>query len=482
MKNLNNYLLEAAKKNSDDIGEDNPFRAVGFDSVNKRLGWVMPHSLQTLQASLDEIKPVLEGKERFIFVGMGGSINGIKPLISLFKAEKYHTIDSLDPRALSSLLSLVNDYEKTLVIPISKSATTQETQLISNSLRDAFINKVGNQYWQKHFLWLSDTPSFSRLDSLGWQKAVRAAIQLDKETDIGGRFSSPHTLIFLLPLYLLLGKNEEALTRAYSSFAASMGQIREEALRLVDKYKDNQNAYFSPCIDERLDDSFSSWIVQLFQESLGSKCDGLDVKTITNLRGNDLFSEVELPAAIDDPVTALMSQMYFFQAFVAFFAAVKKLNFVDQGYVEKYKNQMRELAGQLQRVKDIEEMDEEGLIRAVKERCTGQHRFIEIVLYFYPGEEEILRLKKRFSQEFPDKSVLVFIGSDWNHQSYQAAFASRDTFFVLLSASDYGQGPKDISSSLIRKNVESLLLIARATHLTIVEKSVLFSLSRPTLT
>jgi Phosphoglucose isomerase len=474
MKELKDYLFEAVNKGKDEIPSENPYSRIGFDSGSKRLGWVASNSFLELKKSIESIG-VLEGKENFIFVGMGGSVNGIKPLIALYKASNCHTIDSLDPRAMSLLLDSIDDFKKTLVISISKSGTTRETQLLTSTLRDTFIGKVGNELWQDHFLWLSDPASFEKLDALGWPKVAKAPIQINRDSDIGGRFSSPHTLIFLLPLFLLLGKDMSVFKNIYETFTGLMEEIANEAFSVFKKHQDKNNAYFAPCTDNRLGDSFSSWIVQLFQESLGSKQEGLEVKTITNLRNDKIFTEIELSKATDDPTVALMSQMYFFQVFIAFYAGVRNLNFVNQEYVEKYKNQMRELEGQSHKASDIELISEEKLIKIVKENCRPEHKTIEIVLYFYPDKEKNDSIYDLFSREFPDKHVLIFIGSDWNHQSYQAAFGSEDTFFVLLSAADYENNIEMVNNAAISKNIETLILIAKATYMTIENKAILFS-------
>ena len=104
------------------------------------------------------------------------------------------------------------------------------------------------------------------------------------------------------------------------------------------------------------------------------------------------------------------------------------------------------------------------------------HRFIEIVLYFYPDLEIVGSIKKIFTKEFGEKQILVFVGSDWNHQSYQAAFGSKDTFYVLLTSSSYKQDVSGVSNATLLKNIETLKVIAKATYLTLKDKSLLFSL------
>jgi hypothetical protein len=474
---LQKYLLEAAGKDKNTLPFENPYRDLAFDGNQARLGWVMLQPFSRIRSSLESIGSLLKDKDYFIFVGMGGSINGIKPLIALFNPVGYFTLDSLDPAALSLMLEAIPDLTKTLVVSISKSGTTKETQLLSQSMREVFSRKLGQGHWEKHFLWISDVCSFEKLDELGWEGIAKVSIQFDGATDIGGRFSSPHTFIFILPLFLLLGKDLTRLRRIYEAFNSLRADIQAQALCACKKHQDLRNAYFSPSVDTRFGVSFSSWIIQLFQESLGSKASGLEVKTFTDAGEDDKeFVSFVLDKPIDDPVVALMSQMYFFQLFVAFYSATKMLNFVNQEYVEKYKDQMRKLLDSQGPGLEISRIGTEALIKAISESARDRQRFIEVVLYFYPQGDIVQVLKQRLGREFVDKRVLVFIGSDWNHQSYQAAFGSSDTLYVFLTAASYCRKVPGISEPTLAKNIDTLTLIAKATYITLKSKALLFSL------
>ena len=472
------YILEAEGKTKVQIPSENPYRDIGFDGDNQRLGWVRVLPFEQVRQSLENADGLLSGKDDFIFIGMGGSINGIKPLISLFGNKNFHTLDNLDPSALSDIMSKVKDLKKTAVIAISKSGTTKETQLLAQSVKDIFIKSLGEDIPKKNFLWLSDPSSFAKLDSLGWEGFARFPIQFDSKTDIGGRFSSPHTLIFILPLFLLLNKDFEKLEAIYNSFVSLQPEIRHQACLEAKLYEEKTHAYFSPITAENVASSFSSWIIQLFQESLGSKIENLPVKTLPNAKEVDLFSAVMLDVDIEDPVVSLMSQMYFYQVLIAYYSALKGINFVTQGYVEQYKNKMRALEEQPSEDIDIASVDIAEAVNTVKERISEKHHFIEVVLYFHPSLEVMDKVKKAFEDVFKQKQVVVFVGSDWNHQSYQAAFADKDTFYVLLFADNYNAEVSNLNPDIIKGNVSTLKLIAKATYLTIKEKSILCSLKR----
>lgn len=253
--------------------------------------------------------------------------------------------------------------------------------------------------------------------------------------------------------------------------------IRKQAAELADKYCRSKYAYFFPKIKEGFSERFSSWVVQLFQESLGSKEDGLPVKTTCSSENkNDLFQPVELKLEISDPVVSLIAEMYFFQTFIAFYSALKKINFVDQDYVEKYKDQMRCLEGKDSN--SISTLDLGQVIKAVKENIALNHKFIEVVLYFYPDKKLTAKVNKIFCENFKERSIFVFVGSDWNHHSYQAAFGDKNTFYVFLQADSYETKFLPFLEKTLNGNVDTLKTISKATYLTLKNKSVLFSIPR----
>ena len=139
MRKVIDYLLEAAAKSKEEVPRRNSFRNIGFDGMNPRLGWVMPPAWSSVEEALQNSQLCLKGKDEFIFVGIGGSINSIKTVLSLNKKVNIHCIDSLDPQAVITVLSKIENLDKTAVIPISKSGTTKETQLIAHTLRELFF-------------------------------------------------------------------------------------------------------------------------------------------------------------------------------------------------------------------------------------------------------------------------------------------------------------------------------------------------------
>jgi hypothetical protein len=467
---MENYLLTAVGKEKKSLPDSNPFKYVGFDGEKKRLGWVVFPAFSLIEKRLKEFAEFISGKTDFIFIGIGGSGNGIKALCALFSKHSIHTIDSLDPQAISRLLSKIKNIKKTLVIPISKSGTTKETQLLAA----AFKNLFGAD-WQNHYLWLVDPDSEEKLNAAGWQGCPKFAIQFDNGTDIGGRFSCPGTLIFFMPLYILLKRNLKKIEKIYSDYLKLQPQIRSQAFFLADKHK-NDKAYFYPQVNKKIAWAFSAWAVQLFQESLGSKKPELAVKTAVPTIGfsRDFFllhlSLKNVPLIID-----LMAQMYFFQMFTAFYAAFNNISFVTQDHVEKYKAQMRQLEGST--IPEVSGVTLDKIIQQVKAKIKPEQKFIEVVLYFSPAKAIFQQIQKKFTTEFRNKQILVFIGSDWNHHSYEAAFGDSATFFVIMLSAEYKKKAAGILPSDLAKNIAALKLISQATYLTISDKALLTALN-----
>lgn len=475
MENLERYLLEAAGRKKEDIALDNPYREIGFDGGQPRLGWVAPMDFNQIRKEIVSLREILQNKDSFIFIGMGGSVNAIKPLINIFGPGKIFTLDSLDPRAINDILSQIQDLRKTLVVAISKSGTTKETQLLAGSLRNYYSKKTGVKSWYNNFLWLADPEAFLKLDNLGWDKVKKVTIQANRRSDIGGRFSAPQTQIFLLPLYLFLNKDIDKLEKVYQAFVEAQSGIAERALQDALGVGDGNNFYFSPFFDPSWEQGFASWVAQLFQESLGGKDSQRAVKTIVNSEEAD-FIKLDFSPDFDQPELVLMGKMYYYQMFVAYLAALWSVNFVNQEFVEKYKKKMQALEAEEVEVESFLTGELDVLIQEVKRKITKQQRFIEIVLYFFPDSEIVNRLHERFLKEFGEKTILIFIGSDWNHQSYQSAFGNKDTFYLLLCLSKYHRSDCILEKDRLN-NIETLRRIALATHQTLSKKSLLYDLA-----
>ena len=458
---IKEYLLAAGSKDKKDLPFDNPFANIGFDGEDPRLGWVIPPEFPLIADRLQQISQLLQDKKHFVFVGMGGSINGVKSIASFDKNKSIYTIDSLDPAALSEILRRVEP-AKTLVIAISKSSTTKETQLIAKSL--------GQVISKENFIWLIDLGNKEKLFSQGWQDINIFPIQPDLREDIGGRFSSPHTLIFLLPLFIILGKDINRLEAVWSQYVSLRKVLLDKSYSLAEKHKNSTPAYFNLKLKENLKDNLYGWLVQLFNESLGSKKEKLAVKTLVSAEDEDIegFWPLSLDIDIDDYFVYIMAHMYFSQCFVSFYAYFQNIVFVNQPYVEVYKKAMRSQEGIIQNKPAVFWRDMPEILK--QNPSFDSKKFIEVVLYFYPKEGFIEELSRALSHQIPHKKNLVFIGSDWNHHSYQAAFKSEDTLYVIACLEEYEICPY-IDKNIIQENVNTLKVISVATFSTLKDKA-----------
>lgn len=466
-------LQEAAKTPFKDLPDTNPFKDLGFDDEKARLGWVILPGSDDVRERLEEIKAMTAGKKYFVFAGMGGSINGIKALIQVRgKTDTLKTLDTLDPGGLEEILQEI-ELDKTLVIPISKSGTTKETIYMAGAFREVFKDN-----WKDHFLWLADPSSFEKLDKAGWEGVKKVAIQVDAKTDIGGRFSCPYTMIFLIPLYLIWGdlKDLKGVVSLWEEFLRLRNEVVGEAFSRARSFSSKNNAYFAFKLKSPLDLTLRTWLVQLFQESMGSKKAGFAVKTIVFNSGSvpEGFGVVEFIPASSQEVLDLMLVMCFLHYFCAFFSCDKGINFVTQEYVEKYKKEMNRIAGQpFENPPGINLKD---LVAKIKARLDfDSKKFIEIVFFWHASPQEAEKMQEYVQKEIPRKRVFVFSGSDWNHHSYQAAFRDEDTLFVLLVKEKYPDSIRGVSGQKLQQNTQTLQTISLATYNTIKDKSLYYT-------
>lgn len=462
------YLKEAASSKFLQ-GYSNPFFRLGFDGEKPRLGWFSPPEFRAIENNLTEILEVCKDKENFIFSGMGGSINGIKTLKGLSGNTRFFLLDSLDPEGFDKVLTQIKNLKKTMVICISKSGSTLETQLIAHSLREQF-----KQDWLKHFIWLSDSSSFEKLTSGGWMCA-KFPIQIDGAEDIGGRFSCPHTLIFLFPLFLLIERDLQRLEDIWRRYLSLRESLIIKAYQLAYRAKDLKEAIFSVYIEKEYAEDFSGWIIQLFQESLGSKTDELQVKTQV-ISEDRPFKSFLINSGLNtqDPFIYIMGNMFFLQMFVVFYSVFKEINFVNQPYVEVYKSQLKTLKDE--KLAGFKPKNLEEIIRYLKERISEDKQFIEVVLYFYSDNSYLKDLRDIFKKAFPHKEILVFTGSDWNHHSYQAAFKDKLSWYVFLVRHRYKDSSPFLDLAQISKNTSLLKAISYVTYSTLKDKAFYFSL------
>jgi len=479
------FLLQAAGVQSQKlIPKNNLYREIGFEDGCARLGWVVPPVWRDVERAIRLFNDldIARGKTRFIFSGMGGSVNTIKALIDILGKKsrlRLFTIDSLDPSALKQLLPQVGDLRQTLVVGISKSGTTKETRDLLATLRERFQNE-GLDY-REHFLWLTDLPlGRQKVEEGSWRGVRFLPIQTDNGTDIGGRFTAPHTLIFLIPLFLLLGRDAGQLKTLWEEYLGLRHMLLPEAARRAEELATRGSDYYAVVLTEELASAMETWIIQLFQESLGSKALGFNPKTLAVAHGavpKD-FVSVDFNISSGSPILDAMVNMHLLQVFVAVLAYFRAVNFVTQPEVELYKRKMAEISSTV--ISRAEKTTLDGL-RSIKlpNRLVGQKRFVEAVCYWNLTGVQRMNLQEALAAAFPDREVMVFAGSDWNHHSYQAASKSQDTLYLILAKHEYALNVEGISRKTLEQNVTTLRTIAYATYETLKDRAAHFEVDAP---
>lgn len=471
-------LIKASERSRSEIPDENLFRDIGFEGENPRLGWVIPPTWEIIEEFLNRFLnlKLVKGKTNFIFSGMGGSINSIKAITVVHEKStlKLYAIDNLDPDALRELLSKVDSLERTLVLGISKSGTTLETRNIIKALSQRFEYEGLNPV--EHFLWLTDiSPERKSIDGSGFPSLP---IQMNGRTDIGGRFSAPHTAIFLIPLFLALNQDLTKLQTIWMEYLRLRVAYLDSTVNKANSLARKDTEKFAIFLDDHLAQAIETWSTQLIQESLGSKIADYDPKTIVLRRVEATppgFEPLMIDVESSDIDVKLMACMYLLQVFTAIFAYEKGINFVNQPDVELYKCAMN-LVDQ-QTLPTSEPATYSGIITKIGNilHVRPGTRFLEVICYWHLRNEEKDSLRKRLRMDFPEMEILVFTGSDWNHHSYQAASRSEDTIFILLTKRNYVEHIKGISESIIMNNIDTIQRIAYATQQTLKDKAILLA-------
>ncbi len=365
---------------------------IGFDGKSNRLGWTINHLawlLFTREGRQAVAQVVKDGKDitakykYVIFCGMGGSGLSVEFVKKTFgeRQTRIYSLRTTDPEAIRGILneislaegSLEAALEQTLVIPVSKSGTTQETVSHKNYFT-ALFNKTGKN--PNEHIWVV-TDEGSPFDT---GEYPQRGIQLNGLGDIGGRFTAPTTNIFLLPLAIVAPERVDSVLKASLEMNEPDSGKSDIFLRLAAFL--TQNAAFAGrdkvtlVLPEELK-YLAIWMEQLVEESLGKDGKGvtlfynekLSPELLRSVEENDRvflrfnlgrekpdsglwqyltdngYPTFELAVSDLNGVGGLMLGM---QRTVAAIAYLWGICFVDQPAVEGYKNATRAIEKQVQ--------------------------------------------------------------------------------------------------------------------------------------
>ena len=310
VKNVNQRFMNMfglSKEEADKL--DPQLSKIGFDGKENRLGWTLNklkwilENPKTVEAVLRDAEVIRNKYKNVIFCGMGGSGLSVQVVKTTFgeRETKIFSLRTTDPAVIADILdeitkrdgSLKKALENTLIIPISKSGTTQETVSHKKYFEDLY--KKYNLDIKEHMWVITDKGSpFDTGDF------VQREIQLNGKGDIGGRYTAPTTSIFLLPLAIVAPQRVwpilEIAKKMNSVDDINKDEFLKAAAFLYYMAKELGKDKLTLFVPEELKD-LPGWFEQLLEESLGK-----DGKGITLFYGERLSPKVLKPAAESDRV------------------------------------------------------------------------------------------------------------------------------------------------------------------------------------
>ena len=394
------------------------FSELGFDKESNRLGWTVSNvswileNPRMLESVAEDARKISERYRNVVFCGMGGSGLSVETVKSVFGewGPKIHGLRTTDGAVLAQTVqglkepgeSLRKALEKTLVIPISKSGTTAETVSHQRYFTELF-EKTGLD--PKEHMWVM-TDTGSPMDT---GEFPQREIQLNRRGDIGGRYTSPTTRVFLLPAALTNPEGarqrlEDILKRAKDENACDIKEDKYLRLAgfLYDMAKKGKDK-LTFIVPEGLKD-IPMWSEQLFEESLGKGGKGITVFYGEDLKPDNLkppeesdrvFLRLNLggekpqpelwdsltmgghPAfeiGLENP-NSVGGLMLGLERTVASIGYLWDINFVDQPAVEGYKNATLE---EMDKIKPGER------VTVPKNWSQGSAGFKGLTLYYQP--------------------------------------------------------------------------------------------------
>jgi glucose-6-phosphate isomerase len=300
---------------------ENSFAKNGFDPAN-RLGWA-PKRLKEILDNPTMLNPTFEVAENLrdnykyiIFSGMGGSglsMQVVKTTFDTGKGEQMYSLRTTDAGVIAEMIDGIiasegGDVVKALrliaFVSTTKSFTTAET-LSHQEYIEGLYKKFNVKPAPGQFTIYTDPT-----DDAGKLKKQAAAreygydirlIQPNAGTDVGGRFTTPTTNVFLLPLAVLKSRDEvmAILRRAYEM--NNVSNPEQDIFGRLGVYLDHMDRQLGKnkltvFVPEALRD-LPGWSEQLLEESLGK-----DGKGVSVIYGERLGLDQLKPAAESDRV------------------------------------------------------------------------------------------------------------------------------------------------------------------------------------
>ena len=489
------HLHEATKKEKDAISMGNLFREIGFEANTSLLGWAYPPAWQDIKATVEMALQMssLRSKRHFIWVGTGAwvfLVDALKKTIPASQDITFHTLQSLDPKALADLFALIEDLSVAVCLGMTQSGKTLETIMLMNALRERF-DHTGLDY-REHFVWLTDMRKSERdcvsgeavirsLKEHDWKKVDMVPLTVENHADINALFCAPHSMLMFLPLALLSLKDLKAVRRTYQQYLALRDGVVRGILHKAYSVASNHIEQIQLELDESIAPAMVRLVTQLIEQGLGSKQVGFNPRVCATSCGQVAgFESVALPMHTENSAAVkIMLTMNALSAFVAIVAYHRRINFVTHPKVNLYKRRAVEL---LMAAAEVEQkVSHPGSITADVIAYLSnnlQIRSVEVLCYGHVpvSHQQCMKdwLASGLASRIPSTSVAVFSGEAWNHSRYQAAVQTEDTVYVVLVLEKYCSQVEGVSKGAICSNTRTLKAIARATYETLLDKALFF--------
>ena len=379
--------------------------------------------------------------EKFVFIGLGGSINLAK-IASFINPTKIYIIDSLDIKKIQNLSKIIQS-EKCAIVVCSKSGTTVETNILRNIL--SYKNKDSVFYISDHYI--SDKDKEKTFIT---------------QKDIGGRFSLG-THFGILPFYLAgFSINDIVKNINLANKESKVNNIDNKAITIASiiykNYLLNKNILSINSISN--DDFIADWLEQLIAESLGKEESGIlpiiqNNKFSPNLNFSNDANKYDLDS-INIKISYNESLFYEFQIFfyvISILGILLKIQPFDQPNVELTKslttkflesNQSLELEEKYYSLSSFEKKILEN---------NDKEKIISMLVFSSQVDKELLdNLEKLKVFCFKSQIILlVYFAPTYLHSTGQllkGSFKNIENFIVHL----HGNEDQEIPNSLYTLN------------------------------
>jgi transaldolase / glucose-6-phosphate isomerase len=381
------------------IWQRDPSVWTGHDEA-QWLGWLdepsrmreRVHELMEFAAGLDVDDVVL--------LGMGGSSLAPEVMRRLFRADRFHVLDTTHPTAIRRLEESI-DVERTLFVAASKSGTTLETR----SQTDYFRDKGGR---------------FAVITDPGSPLAEVSERVFYGEPTIGGRYSAL-SVFGILPAVLMGIDAVRLLDRAEEMREACRLEEGNPGLELGLELA--ETSYL------RVEGDFGLWVEQLVAESTGKEGKGI----VPVARGGDP-ADVRLPAPYE-----LGQEFFRWEFATAVAGSLLGINPFDQPNVQAAKDKTNALLSSRGRVPGTE-LGPEGTVEELLAGATPDD-YVAILAFIDPDREPELEPFVRRAEE-TGAAVAVGLGPRYLHSTGQLHKGGPDTGLFVQVVDDLGDDLK----------------------------------------